>query len=495
MGAGFGGLSAALSLAERGAKVGLCETLRYPGGCASTFERGGTRYESGATLFSGFAPHQFFDRLRSRHELEFEFCPLDPVVTLRTDEFVLPVSSSREDFLLALTSLDGVPEQATLRFFEDQRRVADALWALFDDEDLLPPLGPRSVLRHIGRVGTYLPLLPLVGQPVEKLLARHGLSECRPLRTYLDAVCQITIQASASSAEAPFALAAIDYFFRGTGHIEGGVGTLAWAMARAFERHGGTLMLSNRVKSLELHAGGCRVETRRGTLHAERVIANLTPHALRRLMQLEPGSNRRLDTLASQVEDGWGAAMLYWKVSDQVLTQSSVDPLRSAHERGPFHLQLVGDSDGPLMEGNHVFCSVSGAEERRGGPGERTVTVSTHVPMRSYRGAENPGEYIDRVHERMRQTIRQRSPELAEACVGEMTASPRTFERFTGRDFGYVGGIPRTHGWSHYRSLGPTSPAASVFLIGDSVFPGQSTLATALGGARLAASLLGSRGA
>jgi phytoene dehydrogenase-like protein len=53
IGAGFGVLGAALSLAEQGARVCLCESLGYPGGCASTFQRGGFRFDAGATLLSG----------------------------------------------------------------------------------------------------------------------------------------------------------------------------------------------------------------------------------------------------------------------------------------------------------------------------------------------------------------------------------------------------------------------------------------------------------
>ena len=44
VGAGFGGLATALRLAELGANVVLCETLRYPGGCASTFSRSGYQF-------------------------------------------------------------------------------------------------------------------------------------------------------------------------------------------------------------------------------------------------------------------------------------------------------------------------------------------------------------------------------------------------------------------------------------------------------------------
>ena len=55
IGAGFGGLGAALKLSEAGLRVGLVEALNSPGGCASTFKRRGYAFESGATLFSGFA--------------------------------------------------------------------------------------------------------------------------------------------------------------------------------------------------------------------------------------------------------------------------------------------------------------------------------------------------------------------------------------------------------------------------------------------------------
>ena len=54
IGSGFGGLGAALTLAEAGKQVLLCERLNYPGGCAATFQRKGIAFEAGATLFSGF---------------------------------------------------------------------------------------------------------------------------------------------------------------------------------------------------------------------------------------------------------------------------------------------------------------------------------------------------------------------------------------------------------------------------------------------------------
>jgi phytoene dehydrogenase-like protein len=90
----------------------------------------------------------------------------------------------------------------------------------------------------------------------------------------------------------------------------------------------------------------------------------------------------------------------------------------------------------------------------------------------------------------MTATVARRAPEIAAATRAVMTGSPRTFERFTGRTGGFVGGSPRRAGLANYRTLGPTEAAPGLFLVGDSVFPGQSTLATALGGQRAAVAAL-----
>ncbi len=240
VGAGFGGLATALACADAGAKVVLLEQLRYPGGCASTFTRQGARFESGATLFSGFGEGQLFDAWIRRFALPGQLDAIDPVIELRAPGFTLPIRREHERFLEGLLALPGVPEGPTRAFFREQRAVADVLWSLFDDPALLPPLSWRALLTHVGRLPRYLPLVRHVGRTLERALRRHGVHDCVPLRTYVDAVCQITVQASSAEVEAPFALGAMDYGFRGTGHVHGGIGELAWALAsrRSRERAG-----------------------------------------------------------------------------------------------------------------------------------------------------------------------------------------------------------------------------------------------------------------
>jgi len=482
IGAGFGGLGAALSLVEgrTGARVVVCESLRYPGGCASTFARSGYRFESGATLFSGLGEDQLFGRWIARHGLGVTVDWIDPLVELRTPALRLPIGRDRPALVDALASLPGAPAGRIRAFFDRQRKVADTLWALFDDPALLPPLSRAALVRHLASAPRYAGLLPLLGRSLGDILASFGLADFAPLRHYLDGLCQITVQCSAAEAEAPFAMATMDYYFRGTGHVRGGIGELASALAGAIGTLGGEVRFSSRVKTLLPDPdGGFVAETRGGRLRARQVVANLLPQDLRALLGAGPGSLPRLDKLAAEVDTGWGAAMLYLVAR---APEGAPDK--------PVHLELVGDPEAPFVEGNHVFVSVSGAEDAgRCPPGHRTLTCSTHVPLPRMRALQEGerGAYIAEIQGRMREVLAARAPEWSERIAFAMTASPRTFQRFTGRSGGAVGGIPRRTGIRHYLTAWPRPVVPGLWMVGDSVFPGQSTLATAIGGVRTAA--------
>jgi phytoene dehydrogenase-like protein len=68
-----------------------------------------------------------------------------------------------------------------------------------------------------------------------------------------------------------------------------------------------------------------------------------------------------------------------------------------------------------------------------------------------------------------------------------MAGTPVTFESFTHRPQGMVGGFPQTSLWN---ARGPRTGIANLWLVGDSIFPGQSTAGVTLGGMRVAADVL-----
>ncbi|MGF1510083.1 MAG: phytoene desaturase family protein [Myxococcota bacterium] len=480
VGAGFGGLAAALTAAEQGARVLLLEALNYPGGCASTFRRSGYHFEAGATLFSGLGPGQLFDRWICRHGLAVETEFLDPVVHFRTPEWILSVDRNRDAFFRSLAHLPRTDPKAVAALERAQRTVADVLWEILDHPGWLPPLEAKSVWAHVLRSPRYAELLPFVGRSLGSLLMRWSVAPDAALRTYLDALCQITIQCRSDEAEAPFALGTMDYYFRGTGHVRGGIGRLAWGLVQAIQQMGQTVRFAQRVRSVRRKDSGWEVRARQERYWAPRVIFNLLPQDVQGLVHSGVDFSSWFDRTSNRVAESWGAAMVYFA--------AKVPPGMGDEA---LHVELVQDAQQPLLEGNHLFCSISGAADTGRAPeGERTVTVSTHVPMKRLQAAEEPGRYIQMIHDRMRRGLDVLLPEWWHRRTFEMTASPRTFHRFTGRSHGFVGGIPRRVGLHHYRGLFPRPFAPGLFLVGDSVFPGQSTLATAIGGQRVAQAIL-----
>lgn len=506
IGAGFGGLGAGLALAEQGLSTCVLEALVYPGGCASTFARDGYRFESGATLFSGFGPGQWFDQLVRRHALDVDVRWLDPVIELRTPGGErLAIPRERERWIATLCALDGAPRAAIRRFVDRQRRVADALWPLLDEPRRLPPFDAAAFAYHARRLHRYAPVAATVGRSLADVARADGVWSFEPVRIALDALCQITIQCRAEEAEAPFALATLDYPFRGTGHVVGGIGRLASALADAVGRTGpgaSGVRYAQRARRVERSGAGrgsrWRVQTTRGLFEAPRLALNLLPQDARRLLvdgAMSRGARRRLARAERDVvTGGWGACMLYLVVREP----EGAGP-------DPVHLEIVQDPSEPFVLGNHLFVSISGRDESGDGGrapvGRRTVTVSTHVPMESFLaldersapGASDGGERgrrVASVQERMRRGLAEHAPKWWSGVEHELTASPRTFERFTGRAQGHVGGVPRRRGLGHYLRTGPLVLDRGLAVVGDSTFPGQSTLATVLGGARTARALL-----
>lgn len=482
IGSGFGGIGTALALAEQGASVALFETLNYPGGCASTFSKGGFTFDSGATLSSGFAPKQLFAQWIKKYQLPIELMWLDPVVRFRTPEIALDITSQPDSLLNSLMAIEGAPKQDLVRFFSHQKKVATSLWEILDQPELLPPFTLKSLLNHLSRLPTYLPITLDIGKSLADVLKRYRLENFVPLTQYLNALCQITVQCSLDEAEAPFALATMDYYSRGAAHIQGGMGKLAVQLCKALEKAGGTVYLSTRVKRLEqVNNDMWSIATSRGTINAKAVVANLLPSALEKLLPADFSPPRWVENMQNEIETGWSAAMLYLAAN--------------APGDGPAqHWQLVENPEKPFHSGNHVFTSISssGESQHRGKSGWRTLTLSTHIPMTEFLAfsKEDQADFVNMVQAKMSNTLHQYCPQWAEKIRLEYPASPRTFQRFTARPNGFVGGIPKRVGLRHYTRISPRPVAPNLFVTGDSMFPGQSTLATALGGTRIAHRLL-----
>lgn len=480
IGAGFGGLSSALYLAENNKRVLLAEMLKYPGGCASTFSKKDAKFEAGATLFSGFHEGGLFDTWIKKHKMDVQFSLLDPMISFHSESMQIEIHPDREKTIAQFCALPNAPTDNIRKFFAYQRDIADILWPIFDDAHRLPPFSWTGMGWHAKRSFLYPKLLSLFSVSMQDVLAKFALENYAPIVAYCNALCQITIQCTIERADAIFALSAMDYVFRGTGHIDNGIGTLANAMLSAIEKCGGEYRLSAKVKKIRKKGSLWELDIRGETVLSKHIIANMLPMDVIGLVD-NGGQDfsSLIATYTNKLQQGWGAVMLYAVVKDgEYLPQD------------PHHYQSILQADVSLQEGNHLFCSISGRKENKAKEGYRTMTVSTHVPMDTYveklnSSTETVASYIESIQQRLRDHLQQRFPEIYQHIETMYTASPRTFQRFTGRTNGMVGGIPRYTGQNILSTMYPKelhSGLANLWIVGDTVFPGQSTLSTSIGG-------------
>jgi len=378
---------------------------------------------------------------------------------------------------------------ASLDFFRWQERTADALWDLALRTPAWPPQRLRDGIDLIARGGQWL-LADLLHRADPRLLAdalrpvaAHLKGAPPALRLYIDGQLLIAAQATSSAVNALYGASALDLPRRGVVHLAGGIGAIAHTLADAVRRHGGRVLYRQEVASVALRPGEpAEVITKRGErFAADRVVANLPPWNIAKLMGED--APPKLRQLPAQPADGWGAFMVYAGVDESLIPADL-----------PLHHQVIARE--PLGEGNSVFLSLSPAWDAERAPaGKRALTISTHTALGPWwRLYQYDKRRYDRRKEhyaaRMLAAAERVLPGLRQHAELVMPGTPVTFQRFTRREWGWVGGFPQT---SLFRAWGPRL-APNLWMVGDSIFPGQSTAAVALGGLRVARAILAEYG-
>ena len=384
IGAGIGGLAAAMRLGAKGWRVTVLDRLDTPGGRGSSITQNGHRFDLGPTIVT--VP-QVFRELWSATGRDFDadvdLRALDPFYEIRwPDGSKFAVRQSTEAMRAEVARLSPSDLPGYDRFLKDAeerywfgfenlgRRSMHELWELIK---VLPRFAwlraDRSVFAHAAR-------------RVKDERLRMALS-FHPLFIGGDPFHVTSMYILVSHLEKEF----------GVHYAMGGVQAIANAMVRVIEDQGGTLRLGEEVDEILVkdgRVGGLR--TLRGeVLRADLVVSNADAgHTYDRLLRNRP---RRRWTPAKLARRRWSSGLFVWYCGTQGTRGMWPDLGHHTILNGPRYAGLVNDIfiKGRLAEDMSLYVHRPSVTDPTVAPeGDDTFYVLSVVP---HLGFDDPVEW------------------------------------------------------------------------------------------------------
>jgi len=449
VGAGGGGIASALLSAKRGDEVHLYESHSALGGCASWFKRSSYIFDAGATTLSGVGVGEPLGEL-------FEILGHSPSLYPSDPGIVFHLSCGKvvhyyRDFEKWMKELHmHFPHLNHRPFWNDIYSINKKSWSLLSNVRTFPFTKLSDVLPVL-KNPQFSSLIPFLGLSTEHMLKKYGLFD----QDFVELVNGILlISAQAPSDKIPFIVGAMALSYpRETYAIYGGMKGLMDFFQLELNKLGVHLHLKSKVKTI-LNKGIELSDHER--ISADRLIVNLP---IWNLSELSEGSLRKVFSKESQKRPGsWGAFTIYFGA------KSNVNDLY--HQ---IHLNH------PVIKNYFVSFSIPG-DELRAPLGYQAVSISTHV----YAEEEINREMISKII--MDDFIKRFQVEDIKFLT---TGTPKTFERYTGRKNGFVGGLPFLYGTNPQSLLSPVTKFKDIYRVGDTVFPGQGLCGVVAGALQL----------
>jgi|TARA_B100001175_G_scaffold116181_2_gene98612 phytoene desaturase len=466
IGAGLGGLSAAMRLGSKGYSVTVIDRLDRVGGRGSSVTKNGFRFDLGPTILT--VP-QVFERLWKDCGKDFagdvELVPLDPFYEIRwQDGSRFQVRSSEEEMLAEVTRNFPKDLKGYCKFLEDcekryvfgfeglGRRPMNKIWDLLKEiPGFIRLRADRSVYAH-------------VSTRVKDPKLRMALS-FHPLFIGGDPRNVTSMYILVSHLEKAF----------GVHYVKGGVQALADAMANVVKEQGGQVLLNSNVENITLSkqkADGVMLENGL-KLNADIVVSNADPGWT--YNKLLPNQKKRW-TEKKLKKSRWSMGLFVWYFGTKNTKKKWQDVGHHTIMNGPRYRGLLADIFDRqfLADDMSIYLHRPSVTDPSVAPkGDDCFYALSPVPNLKTSNPIDWSKELEGYKNKMRMVLEETIPGFSDAIIEEHILTPKDFEERYLSPYGSGFSLePRIFQSAWFRPHNVSEDIENLYLVGAGTHPG-----------------------
>ncbi len=469
VGGGIAGLTTAALLAKEGYVVTLLEAHTQLGGCAGTFRRSSYIFDVGATQVAGLEKGGIHHRLFNYLEIPIPDAKiLDPGCSVDLCDGTMPINLWHSPLKWREEREQQFPGSDF--FWSLCTQIHKSNWAFVDRDPVLPisNFWDLSQLIKAIRPGNLVTGV-LSKLTIADLLKISGCEKDKRLRKFLDLQLKLYSQEPANRTAALYGATVLQMAQapRGLWHLQGSMQILSDSLENSFLRDGGNLLIGHRVTSIlkdkNLNTFSIKVIDKANNLlclNSSDLVFSLPPQLLLDLVPIEGGLSERYRQQIKNLPKASGALVFYGAISRADLPVNC-----------PSHLQIFDENLGSL------FISISVDGDQRAPIGIATLIASVFTDIDNWSNVDSE-TYLskkDFISAKILDILNNKLHLSGKSWLHQELATPKSFERWTRRPGGIVGGLGQ-----HPSQFGPfglpsRSPLNGLWLCGDSIYPGEGT--------------------
>jgi phytoene dehydrogenase-like protein len=465
----MGSLTAAALLAKEGLSIRIIEQNWIPGGCTSSYPRKNFVFETGATTLVGMDEGMSLRHLVDQTGIKIPLRRLETPMKVYFDGALIT----------RFNNIDSWIEEAEKHFDGDQRGFWESCYQtsqfVWDSSLKYKDFPPRSAKDFLGLAlaASLEDLWPArhAFRSTEQVMKKYGVFNEKFLR-FVDQQLMITAQNSSREVNFLFGAAALCYTNYGNYYVDGGLINLVNPIISYIESKGGHITYREPVTSIEKTNMGYRVTSKNQTYTSTYIVSGIP---INNTVEL-------LNAVSTNVSK--------YRILDSKQLNSAFQmgiAFKSTKKFDCLHHQIhVKDGLHGLQSGS-IFVSLSHPDDHTRTPekDQMIASISTHIP-------DPASNFIDedKIAAHIQQILIQHGFLEESDILYTHTSGPKSWQKWTGRKWGFVGGYPQFLSTKPWQMLDVRLNAHGAYQVGDTVYPGQGIPGVTLGGIIAAHKLL-----